>query len=86
MKELNSHEIDMVSGGWFDIEPMDVAISYSSTAIGAGVGLTIAGPVGGIVGAAVGFGTGLAMSVGYSMATGPGGAYRDNGMVCYTSI
>lgn len=81
MRELNTQEILCVSGG-SDLDPMDVAISYSSTVIGAGVGMVAGGPLGGVVGAALGFGAGLAMSYGYSLASGPGGAYYDNGTSC----
>jgi outer membrane lipoprotein SlyB len=82
MRELSAQEVGLVGGGgWLD--PMEVAISYSSTAIGAGVGMAVAGPAGGVAGAVVGFGLGLAMSTGYSLATGPDGAYRDDGMSCH---
>ena len=82
MRELSVQEVGLVGGGsWFD--PMELAITYTSTVAGAGVGLTVAGPVGGIAGAVVGFGMGVAMSAGYSMATEPGGAYRDDGMSCH---
>ena len=82
MRELSMQEIESVSGGdWLD--PMDVAISYSSTMVSFFVGLTVAGPVGGIVGAVAGFGVGIAATTGYSMATSPGGAYRDDGMSCH---
>ena len=84
MRELSVQEVEMVGGGnW--LEPMDVAIGYSSGAVSAAVGLTVAGPVGGIVGAFVGFGLGLAASVGYSLATGPDGSYRDDGMSCHAT-
>lgn len=85
MRELTANEIMMVSGG-SNVDPMDVAISYSSTVIGAAVGLTMGGPVGGIVGAAVGFGAGMLMSYGYGLATGPDGSYVDDGMTCQVSI
>lgn len=78
MRHLTEKEILCVSGG-SDIDPMDVAISYSSTVIGAGVGMVAGGPVGGVVGAAVGFGAGLAM---YSLASGPDGSYYDDGSSC----
>lgn len=84
MRELNAQEILRVSGG-SDIDPMDVAISYSSTVIGAGVGMVTGGLVGGVVGAAVGFGAGMVMSYGYSLASGPGGYYYDDGSSCRAS-
>ncbi|HDZ10245.1 hypothetical protein [Pseudohongiella sp.] len=84
MRVLSEKEILCVSGG-SDFDPMDVAISYSSTVIGAGVGMVAGGPVGGVVGAAVGFGAGLAMSFGYSSASGPGGSYYDDGSSCQAS-
>lgn len=80
MRELNLEEINAVSGG--DIDPMDVAVSYSSTVIGGAIGLTVAGPVGGIVGGAIGFTAGIVMSVGYSLATSIGGMYRNTGYDC----
>jgi len=81
MRELTENEVFCVSGG-SDIDPMDVAISYSSTVIGAGVGMVVGGPVGGVVGAAVGFGAGMVMSFGYSSASGSGGGYYDDGSSC----
>jgi len=80
MRELTKEEIAKVSGG--ELDPMEVAISYSSTAVGVAVGLTVGGPVGGVIGGAVGFGAGTLMSAGYSYATGSGGLYRDDGMAC----
>ena len=84
MRELSSAEIMAVSGAG-DIDPMDVAITYSPAVISAAVGLTVAGPVGGIIGAVVGFTAGVAMNVGYSMATGGGGLYRDDLYACHMS-
>lgn len=84
MRELSSTEIMLVSGAG-DIDPMDVAISYTSTVMGAAVGFTVAGPVGGFIGAVVGFSAGTAMNIGYSFATGMGGLYRDNGYACTMS-
>ncbi|MDO8909970.1 MAG: hypothetical protein Q7W55_15905 [Pseudohongiella sp.] len=84
MRVLNSAEIEMVSGG-SDIDPMDIAISYSSTVISAAIGFSVAGPVGGLIGAAVGFTAGTAMTIGYSLATGGGGLYRDDLYACHMS-
>lgn len=84
MRELSSAEIIAVSGAG-DIDPMDVAISYSSTVVGAAVGFSVAGPVGSIVGAVAGFTVGTAMNVGYSLATGGGGLYRDDLYACHMS-
>lgn len=81
MRELSEQEVRCVSGG-SDIDPMDVAISYSSTVIGAGAGMVAGGLVGGVVGAAVDFGAGLVMSFGYSLASGPSGFYYDDGRSC----
>jgi hypothetical protein len=81
MRELTIKEIGLVSGGVID--PMDVAIGYSSGAVSMFVGFTIAGPVGGIVGAVAGFTLGMTASIGYSLATSPGGMYRDDGMACH---
>jgi hypothetical protein len=64
---------------------MDFAISYSSTVVSAAVGFTVAGPVGGLIGAAVGFGAGIAMTVGYSLASGGGGLYREDQYACHMS-
>lgn len=82
MRELSVQEIEMVGGGEL-IDPMDVAIAFSSGITSMAVGLTVAGPVGGIVGAVAGFTLGMTASIGYSLATSPGGAYRDDGMSCH---
>lgn len=81
MRELSIAEVHAVSGGW-ELDPMSVAITYSSTVMSAGIGLTVGGPVGGIAGAAIGFGMGLAMSIGYSMASSYNNHFYDDGMSC----
>lgn len=81
MRELSIADVQAVSGGW-ELDPMDVAITYSSTVMSAGIGLTVGGPLGGIAGAAIGFGMGLAMSIGYSMASSSSSYYYNDGRSC----
>ena len=66
MKTLNANEMAAVSGGSL---AMDLAIGWSSTVEGAGMGLVVGGPVGGLMGAGVGFLAGAIAATGYELAT-----------------
>ncbi|MDP2286005.1 MAG: hypothetical protein Q8S94_15315 [Pseudohongiella sp.] len=83
MRELNSSEVMLISGG-VDIDPMDIAVSYSSTVVGLAVGFSIAGPAGSIIGAFAGFVLGTTANIGYSLATGGSDRlYFDDGEACH---
>ncbi|HEY9514025.1 MAG TPA: hypothetical protein VIQ48_15790 [Rhodanobacter sp.] len=66
MKELTVNEMTIASGGSI---AMDLAIGWSSTVEGAGIGLVLGGPVGGLIGAGVGFVGGAIAAIGYELAT-----------------